>query len=261
MRNSDPLHKQSDVHKSGGRASKLRVYIVSYCRVHCEALKACLDRDNDVAVVGTSTFNEVAHIEIASTDSQFVLLDLAPLQHLPRPAPFLDLPEGTKLIAVGIADDDDEVLSCAEAGFSGYVPFNASLDDLRRVIREADSGQFVCSPGTTAALVRKISQLSRRTATPTIMTSQLTARQREIAALLGRGLTNKEIARRLCICSNTVRNHVHAIFQILDVSCRAEAVSTLHANGYQAGISSGKLVQLGHDFEIRAASADKLTKC
>lgn len=254
MPNGDLTRRALEKGRETGRSgNSIRVYIVSHSRVYYEALKAALDRDDDIAVVGASTFSEVAFLGISSTDPDLVLLDCAPPQRVVQPHMFAEIPDCPKLVALGIAGDDEHILACAESGFSGYVPCNASLDDLRRVMREVVKGQFVCSPGTTAALVRKISQLSRAGAPPpTIMTARLTMRQREIAALLGQGLTNKEIGRRLSIRSTTVRNHVHAIFQTLEVRCRAEAVAILHLNGYQAGMSSGGLTQDGPPSVARA---------
>jgi DNA-binding NarL/FixJ family response regulator len=83
---------------------------------------------------------------------------------------------------------------------------------------------MLCSPRMAATLLRRVNTAAAERR-PDRRRAQLTSRQLEIMALIEEGLTNKEIARRLCIELPTVKNHLHAIFARLDVSRRAEAVT------------------------------------
>ncbi len=185
-----------------------------------------------VVVIGAGPVSEATLLAIASTNARVIVVDFTSLESFATAKLITALPTNPKVVAVGIEDRDDQVLACAEAGISGYVPREASIKDFQRVIHDVMHDRFVCSPLIAAALVRRIAQLSKAPAfNSDILTTHLTDRQRQIASLLGRGLTNKEIGRSLSIRSSTVRNHVHAIFEKLNVRRRAEAVALLHVNG------------------------------
>lgn len=213
-------------------AEAVHTYVVSSVKVYREALKRALAGAPGVRVGGDGGFTEATVLEIAARGVQLVLMDFTAPDALALAKALADLPAPPKVVMVGVTEDDAQVLACAEAGVAGYASCTASVDDLQRVICEAMQDKFVCSPGVTAALVRKLAQLSPRPrAAAHPLAAHLTAREKQVAALLGQGLTNKEIARDLAIGSATVRNHVHAIFAKLKVKRRAEAVAVLHVNG------------------------------
>jgi DNA-binding NarL/FixJ family response regulator len=82
----------------------------------------------------------------------------------------------------------------------------------------------VCSPRLAATLLRRVAVLAADRAQPRVE-ARLTARELEIVELIDEGLSNKEIASRLCIEVPTVKNHVHNILEKLDVRGRAEAAA------------------------------------
>ncbi|MBV9427101.1 MAG: response regulator transcription factor [Bradyrhizobiaceae bacterium] len=215
------------------RSDYLRIYVISDVRIYREALKSSLEITDGILVVGTGSFTEATFLELASAEAQLVLVECV------LPASIADartkggLGGGPKFIALGVGDSDEQILACIEAGFSGYVSANGSIEDLQRVICETMENKFNCSPRLTAILARKLAQLSKGSAAASL-TSCLTPRQKEIARLLGQGLTNKEIGRKLSIRSTTVRNHLHAIFERLNVRRRAEAVAMLHVQPSRA---------------------------
>jgi two-component system, NarL family, nitrate/nitrite response regulator NarL len=167
---------------------RTQIYVVSNVRIFREALKSALEINGDVVIVGAGALNEATFLAIVSTAAQLILVDVASLGNLVSAKLIAELPTHPKVIAVGTGDSDEQVLACAEAGISGCVACDASISDLRRVMHEAIHDQFVCSPLVTAALVRKIAQL---TMTPVYVSSaltiHLTSRQRQIASLLGEG--------------------------------------------------------------------------
>jgi DNA-binding NarL/FixJ family response regulator len=85
-------------------------------------------------------------------------------------------------------------------------------------------GEMLCSPQMAATLLRHVTALAAQRR-PERLRAQLTERQSEIVALIADGLTNKEIASRLCIELPTVKNHVHTIFARLDVRRRSEVAA------------------------------------
>ena len=130
-----------------------------------------------------------------------------------------------KVVALGIPERERDLIACAEAGIAGYVPREASVADLVAVLESVARGELLCSPRTAAALLRRVTALAAARPTASgVALEALTPREREIVALLERGLSNKEIARALGIEVATVKNHVHHLLEKLQVGNRAQAI-------------------------------------
>jgi two-component system nitrate/nitrite response regulator NarL len=135
-----------------------------------------------------------------------------------------------KVVALAVAETEDDIVSCAEAGIAGYVPREGSGADLLWTIEHVARGEAPCSPRVAATLMRRVAALAaeRRPASRGV---RLTPRQRQIVGLIGQGLSNREIAQRLCIELSTVTNHVHSALEKLGTHRRAEAVALLRRSG------------------------------
>jgi DNA-binding NarL/FixJ family response regulator len=134
------------------------------------------------------------------------------------------MPGAPPVVAIGLDDSDAEMLACAEAGAVGYVTREGTLEELVAVIQSAAKGELVCSPRVSGALARRVAALSAEVA-PGSASRRLSRREREIAALIGDDLSNKEIASRLSIEVATVKNHVHNMLDKLNVHRRSDAAS------------------------------------
>jgi two-component system nitrate/nitrite response regulator NarL len=132
-----------------------------------------------------------------------------------------------RVVALALPERSSEVVACAEAGALGYVTEDASIADLVATVEGVVRGEMRCSPRITATLLRRIAVLAAdaRTAAPV---TNLTSRELEVLALLGEGLSNKQIAQRLCIELATAKNHVHRILEKLRVGRRGEASAYFH---------------------------------
>jgi DNA-binding NarL/FixJ family response regulator len=120
-------------------------------------------------------------------------------------------------------DTDKDILRAVEAGAAGYLLKDASPVELSRAIRAAARGETVLAPPVAARLVRSVRQPSVRV--------PLSVREIEVLRLVGRGLTNAEIGRRLYIGEATVKTHLLRAFIKLGVSDRTAAVTTALAQG------------------------------
>ena len=132
------------------------------------------------------------------------------------------------LVALAIEDNDDDVVAWAEAGVSGLVTPNTALDGLTATLESVARGGARCSPRATAALFRRVAGLAGqylRAAAGSEPPARLTPREREVIALIDRGLSNKQIASQMQIELATVKNHVHAILEKLHVERRGEAAA------------------------------------
>jgi two-component system, NarL family, nitrate/nitrite response regulator NarL len=143
---------------------------------------------------------------------------------------------GIKIIALSVPYDESNILMCAEAGITSYVPREASLDELIAAVIGSAKGECYCPPKIAALLFNKIQNLARRarqTCLPDsgrdhdIHLTDLTRREKQILNLMADGLSNKQISNALVIEVSTVKNHVHNILVKLDVQSRVQAVSLL----------------------------------
>jgi DNA-binding NarL/FixJ family response regulator len=135
---------------------------------------------------------------------------------------------GVRVVVLGIEEQAERIIPLLEAGAAGYVTREASLDELLNVVRRAAHGETLCSPRVVASLAARLADLAeRRFSEPGLV--DLTTREREIVGLIDEGLSNKQIARRLCIEVATVKNHVHHILVKLQVERRGAAAAVLRA--------------------------------
>jgi two-component system, NarL family, nitrate/nitrite response regulator NarL len=204
--------------------SAIRVLVLSNVRLHREGLALALVRYGQVEVVGTAAACVEVLDQVQNDHPDAVLLDNAIAGGLTMIRAIIERTPNTKVVAFAVADDDAHVLACAEAGAAAYVPADASVDDLVVVLESAVRGELMCSPKVAATLFNRLAALAAGRAR-TQEEQPLTGREAEIMALIDQGLTNKEIARRLCIETATVKNHVHNILEKLHVHRRGEAAA------------------------------------
>jgi two-component system, NarL family, nitrate/nitrite response regulator NarL len=128
-----------------------------------------------------------------------------------------------RVVALAVPDNGSAVLAYAEAGISGYVTTEGSLAVLTEMLCSVARGEMPCTPRVAAMLLHRVGALAGDREDGDDGHARLTARELEIVRLLDEGLSNKEIATRLCIQANTVKNHVHNILGKLELSRRDEA--------------------------------------
>jgi DNA-binding NarL/FixJ family response regulator len=116
------------------------------------------------------------------------------------------------------------VIAAAALGVRAFVSPSQPLDDVVAAVAGAARGETICPPGVAALL---FDQLGPGRALRS--DAELTARERQVAALIARGLSNKEIAAQLYVEPATVKNHVHHILQKLQCQRRGEAAALLRS--------------------------------
>ena len=212
---------------SAAQPTQPRVFIVSDVRLLSDGLILSLARQSSVSVVGAA---EVAASPtyVATLRPHVVLLDVGTPGGLGLSATFRQAQPDIKVIAIAIADVEQEVFDCAEAGVSGFLSRNASIQDVLTAIHCAVRNELVCSPRIAALLFSRLATKASKRSDERDNES-LTRREHEIASLITRGLSNKEIARELRIQNATVKNHIHSILGKLRVRRRGQVAARMHA--------------------------------
>lgn len=167
-------------------------------------LRVLDDRRPDVILLNLASFDNHALLQVARS-------------HAPQ----------SLLIVVGASEEDEgEIVACAEAGVSGYHLRTSSLTDLVHLISSVIAGESVCSPRVTALLLRRLASLAAdgRSDSKALI---LTQRENQVVRLLELGLSNREIAAKLCIEVATVKNHVHSLLAKLGVRRRTHVVAVM----------------------------------
>jgi two-component system, NarL family, nitrate/nitrite response regulator NarL len=213
-------------------AMSVPLVILSDVRLYREGLALNIrSRGPGIEVVGICADSVEVLESVRGHPEAIVLVDtgmadgLAQVRRLVQGAP------GVTLLALALAPESEhEIVAAAEAGIGGYIPPEASIEDLVRVVEHAARGEMICSPRVAGTLARRIASLASGRG-PSPGTAALTAREREVLELLEIGLSNKQIARRLSIRLATVKNHVHSILAKLNVKRRGEAAAALRGDG------------------------------
>jgi DNA-binding NarL/FixJ family response regulator len=205
-----------------------RVYIVAATRLYRDGLSDALSSRFDV--VGAAAKPSRAIPELTASCPDVVLLDSDSPDSIATVAAVVAAAPGAKVVALAMPEVGRRLVALAEAGIAGYVSRDGSIDDLTAVIESVVRGEMLCSPRMAATLLRRVTVLAAERQ-PARSRGHLTERQTEIVGLVAEGLTNKEIARRLCIELPTVKNHLHAIYARLDVSRRSEAAARASEHG------------------------------
>jgi two-component system NarL family response regulator len=205
----------------------IRIFVVDDLRLLREGLVALLAEQPDIIVIGTAASGSKALAKIKELRPDVALIDigmpgkdgLAVTQTLRREVP------AVKVIILGMPDLNEEIMACIEAGAAGYVLKEATIDYLVETIRAVHGGESFCSPRLAASLFSRIAELvSERQPAIAPGAIKLTTREVEIIKEIAEGLSNQEIAQRLSIQPQTVKNHIHNILDKLQLHNRLETV-------------------------------------
>jgi two-component system nitrate/nitrite response regulator NarL len=214
--------------RSGADDRKISVLIVGGARAHQEGLAEALERTERIHVAELAPSIDAALGQRRGAPVDVVLLDMRVDGCIDGVRTLSAFMPEARVVAFGVTESESDVVALAEAGVSGYVPHDASLKYLEKEIESVANGQLLASPEVAAILLRRVQTLANE---PRQELPQLTARQREILALVEEGFSNKQIARRLSIQVQTVKNHVHNVLEELGLHTRTEAAAWARRHG------------------------------
>ncbi|UCM88207.1 response regulator [Streptomyces marincola] len=131
-----------------------------------------------------------------------------------------------RVLVLTTYDTDSDTIPAIEAGATGYLLKDAPRDELFTAVRAAAEGRTVLSPAVASRLVGAVRNPGAPPAADT-----LSAREREVLALVAKGTANREIARELFISEATVKTHLTHVYRKLGVNDRAAAVAAAYDRG------------------------------
>ena len=181
-----------------------------------------------IEVVGEAADGAEAVDAVRRLHPDVVLMDIRmpTMDGLEATRRILATPSTCRVLILTTFDLDQYVYAALAAGASGFLLKDVSADHLAAAVQLVDTGDALLAPSITRRLVQRYAAVDQRGEPPAVARdlAVLTPRELEVLALLGRGLSNAELARTLTLSEATVKTHVARIFAKLDLRDRAQAV-------------------------------------
>ncbi|MEV0244771.1 response regulator transcription factor [Streptomyces sp. NPDC050674] len=206
-----------------GHDDPIRVFLLDDHEVVRRGVHDLLNDEPDITVIGEAGTVEQALVRVPALRPQVAILDVR-------------LPDGDGVsvcrelrssmpdlacLMLTSFDDEEALLDSIMAGASGYVLKQIQGSDLVSAVRTVARGQSLLDPSATTKLMARL-RGGRQKEEPDALPG-LTEREREILALIGEGLTNRQIGQRLYLAEKTVKNHISRLLAKLGVERRVQA--------------------------------------
>jgi DNA-binding NarL/FixJ family response regulator len=205
----------------------IRVLIVDDHRVAAEALAWLLNGYPNIAVIGwAETVSEAVSIaDDKRADVAIVDFRLSGQRWSEAAAAIRHHRPATSVVIVNAEERDEVLIDAVEAGVAGYLVKSASGAEVVAALRRVMTGEALIPARKLAEVLAGQRQVAKRREEQAYLLGSLTQREREILALMARGLDNRTMARDLGIGYSTVRSHVRGVLEKFGVHSKLEAVA------------------------------------
>ena len=204
-----------------GSGTRIRVFLLDDHEIARRGVKELLENEGDIEVIGESALAQEAVRRIPALRPDVAILDAR-------------LPDGSgievcrlirsqdpsiRALILTSYDDDEALFAAIMAGAAGYVLKQVLGPDLIDTVRRVAAGQSTLDPSVTETVLERL-----RSGPPTHpAVARLTGQERRILALIGEGLTNRQIAHELGLAEKTVKNYVSSLLAKLGLGSRTQA--------------------------------------
>jgi len=240
-----PINESSDGREKA--RTTVRILIADDHPIVRDGLKKLLLLEDDFEIVGEAADGREVLEKVQELDPDVLLLDLRMpnLDGLSALQALQQTNKRTRVIVLTASEDKNEFVQAMKLGCSGIVLKQTAPDLIVKSIRKVNAGEIWLDSHTTAAVMRQFQTGADAPGgapgSKGRERSPLSAREREIVALVAQGYKNKEMAEKMFISEQTVKNHLHNIFDKLGVSDRLElALYAIHKGLHLTGEPSAR---------------------
>ncbi|ARV59606.1 DNA-binding response regulator [Nostocales cyanobacterium HT-58-2] len=202
----------------------IRLLLVDDQSLVRQGLKAMLNLEPDLEIVGLADNGEAAIAQVEELQPDVVLMDVRmPVMNGPTATRIIcERFPNTKVLVLSTYDDDHDVAQAIRAGAKGYLLKDMPSEELVNAIRCIHRGYAQLAPGLLERVVnqQEIQPTPSKSVPPVL--AELTPRELDVARLVALGATNQEIAQQLFISESTVKTHINSIFNRLNLKNRSQ---------------------------------------
>lgn len=204
--------------------SQIRVLLVDDHLLFRKGIASFLNGQPDIKVVAEAANGMEALNKMQEYNPDLVLMDV----HMPGMSGIeavriikKDFPQCI-VVMFSVSEDDEDLFQAIKNGAQGYLLKNMEPDELLKQIRGLRKGEAALSPLMASKILKEFAELTHRPVKHCSVTDSLTSREKEVLSLVAQGITNREIASRLAITENTVKNHLCNIMEKLHLENRVQ---------------------------------------
>jgi DNA-binding NarL/FixJ family response regulator len=210
---------------------KLSILLIEDNRILRDGIKAMINTQPDMKVVAASGGNHDTLLQARTSKPQVIIIDLSlrnenglrVVAHLSK-----EMPQ-TKVIGMGLIPSQQDIVDFVEAGASGFILKDATVEAVLETIRAVARGEKVLPPLLTGSLFSHVVTHALHKGGARLHDAvHMTKREREVIVLIAEGLSNKEIASRLNLSTFTVKSHIHNILEKMALHSRLEIAAHAH---------------------------------
>jgi DNA-binding NarL/FixJ family response regulator len=217
------------------KCARPRVFVAAENRLLREALSRTLSKSGEAEVIGAELSESFRTEDLLQEAADILLLssrgsreeDVATIRKVRSGAPRV------LILLIDVEGEETEFLQCIRAGVRGYLPKDASAEDVVEAVRAVQAGKAVC-PGMLCAALFRYFEREANSFPSAIVHHRLglTRREQQLIPLIAEGLTNKEIANRFCLSEQTVKNHLYRMKHKIGAEDRLGIVQVCRTQGF-----------------------------
>jgi len=211
---------------------KISILLIEDNRLLRDGISAMLRKQSDMIVIATYGNGENIRAEVEKHKPDIVLLDLGlrSQSSIQIVKSIRKQFEDIKIIVMDLVPLQSDVLEFVQAGVSGFILKDASIDDFYNTIRSVSQGIQVLPKNLTSSLFSQIVEHAISGFSPAVIVEsvRMTKRERQVIELIAVGFANKEIAQKLHLSPYTVKSHVHNILEKLSLHTRVQVANYAH---------------------------------
>ncbi len=218
---------------TGGAGIVIDILIADDDQLVRVGLRAILDGESDLRVVGEATDGNEAVALAAELSPSVVVMDIRMpnLDGLTATQQIMATPDPPRVLVLTTFELDEYVYAALQAGAAGFVLKRVPPSELIEAVRVVEGGESLIFPAATRRLIQQFVPASPPARLASAVTS-LTDRERDVLRSIAAGRSNREIADELFVSAETVKSHVGAVLMKLDVRDRTQAVIAAYESGF-----------------------------